>query len=325
MDEKQAGSRALQRGTASEILQKLSSVLILVALIIVMSIANRNFFKSSNFLNILKQSSTMGVMSVGQTMVMLTGGIDLSVGNVMAVTGCLMAVVPSFGFSTGISILLGLLLGIAVGFLNGIIITKGQIQPFIATLGIMLACRGLALIITDGLSVSGMPEPMLVVGSGLFMQVPVSIYLMIAVILIGYVILTSTRYGRNIFAVGGNAEASTASGIKVDKVKMIAYAISGFCSGLAALCLIGRLNSASGLMGSGYELNSITAVALGGTSLAGGKGGMIGTLIGTITIGVLKNGLDLMNVTSFWQDVILGMMIVLVVLLDSWRSRKFRD
>ena len=307
-------------------LQKFSSVLILVVLVVIMATANGNFFSGSNFINILRQSATLGIMAVGETLVILLAGIDLSVGNVMAICGCSMAVASAqLNLPPGVAILLGVLLGIILGILNGVIITKGKIQPFIATLGMMTACQGGALLITDGLPISGMPDSMLTVGSGTFIGIPVSIILWLVVVIFGWILLNRFRFGRNIMAIGGNVDASRASGIRTDFIQIVTYGISGLCCALSSLVLIGRLNSASGLMGGGYELNCVTAVALGGTSLAGGKGGIVGTLIGTITIGVLNNGLDLMNVTSFWQDVILGVMIILVVMLDSFRSRRFKD
>ena len=306
--------------------QKLSPIFILILLAGYMSLANENFLSASNFVNIIRQSSVLGILAIGQTLVILTAGIDLSVGSTMALSGSIMAVLSTqFGFPPVLAVLVSILVGTFVGFLNGIIITKLKIQPFIATLGILTVGEGMALLVTDGLPISGITEVLLVLGSGTVWGIPISVFVFIAIALMGIIILRQTTLGRNIVAVGGNEEASRTSGIKVDRTKITVYCIAGFCCAIASIVMVGRLNSANALMGSGFELLAITAVALGGTSLAGGVGGVGGTIIGIVTIGVLNNGLDLLNTTPFWQKVILGFMIIAVVALDSWRSRKFKD
>jgi ribose/xylose/arabinose/galactoside ABC-type transport system permease subunit len=306
------------------VLQKFSALFILIVLITYMALSNGNFFQVSNFVNIIKQSSVLGIMAIGQTLVILTAGIDLSVGSMMALSGCTMAVANTqWGFSPVLSVIVGLLFGMAAGFINGIVITKGRIQAFIATLGMLQVAEGVSLLFTDGLPISGINEGMLKLGSGLVWGIPISVFAFLAVVVLGYIFLNMTTAGRNVIAVGGNEEASRTSGIRVDGTKIIVHTLSGLCCAIGGFVMIGRLNSANGLMGSGMELQAITAVALGGTSLAGGLGGIGGTVIGVITIGVLNNGLDLLNTTPFWQKVILGIIIVLVVILDSWRSRKF--
>ena len=317
----------VKKQSAGYILQKFSAIVILLAIIVIMSIGSENFFSGKNFLNILNQSAVLGIMAMGMTFVIITGGIDLSVGSLMALSGSVMAVAAT---SLSVPPLLAVLFGIAVstgmGFLNGFIITKGKIQPFVATLGMYTALEGVALLVTDGLPISGIPEQMLAVGSqSAGGVVPYSIFVFAAVAVIGWILLDRTVLGRNTIAVGGNEEASKTAGIKTDRTKITIYALSGLCCGIGGLVMTGRLNSANALMGDGMELQAITAAALGGTSLAGGVGSIGGTVIGVLTIGVLNNGLDLMNTTPFWQKVILGIMIVAVVLLDSWRKRKFND
>lgn len=314
----------MKNNSIINILQKFSALLILIILITYMALSNENFFKISNFVNIIKQSSVLGIMAIGQTLVILTAGIDLSVGSMMALSGCTMAVANTqWGFSPAVSVMLGILIGMVAGFVNGIVITKGRIQAFIATLGMLQVAEGVSLLFTDGLPISGINEDMLKLGSGLVGGVPISVFAFLGVVILGYVFLNMTTPGRNVIAVGGNEEASRTSGIRVDGTKITVHTLSGLCCAIGGFVMIGRLNSANGLMGGGMELQAITAVALGGTSLAGGLGGIGGTVIGVITIGVLNNGLDLLNTTPFWQKVILGIIIVLVVILDSWRSRKF--
>jgi len=319
--------KEIKKQSAGYILQKFSAVVILLAIIVIMSIGSENFFTGKNFINIINQSSVLGIMSVGITFVIITGGIDLSVGSLMALSGSVMAVAStSMALPPLISVLFGIAVGTGMGFINGLVITKGKIQPFVATLGMFTAAEGVALLVTDGLPISGIPDEILVLGSqSAGGVVPYSVFVFAAVAIIGWIILDRTVLGRNTIAVGGNEEASKTAGIKTDCTKIIIYALSGLCCGIGGLVMTGRLNSANALMGDGMELQAITAAALGGTSLAGGVGSIGGTVIGVLTIGILNNGLDLMNTTPFWQEVILGVMIVAVVILDSWRKRKFND
>ena len=307
------------------LIQRFSPIFILLLLILVMSLINDLFFQFDNMINIIRQTAFLGVVAMGMTLVILTAGIDLSVGSLMAISACIMGVAATeWGVPPALAILLGLLAGAFMGVVNGFVITKGKIQPFIATLGMMVLARGLVLLITGGLAVRDIPESMLVFGGGqrLF-GIPYSAYVFVAVAIVAWILLNKTTLGRNVVAVGGNAEASRTSGIRVDRTKIIVYGICGFFCAIAGLIYMGRVNSVPPLMASGMELQAITAVALGGTSLAGGNGSIVGTVIGVLTIGVLNNGLQLMNVSAAWQQVVLGGMIVIVVILDSWRKRKF--
>ncbi|MCL2197751.1 MAG: ABC transporter permease [Defluviitaleaceae bacterium] len=306
------------------LIQRFSPIFILIVLIIFMSLANDRFFQVANFINIFRQIAILGVVSMGMTLVILTGGIDLSVGPMMAVSAAIMGVAATqWGIAPVPAVALGLAAGTVLGVINGMVITKGQIQPFIATLGMMVAARGVVLLLTGGLAVRGIPEPMLTIGSRFVGRIPQSAFVLVAVAVVAWILLNKTTFGRNIMAIGGNSEASRTSGIRVDRVKIIVYAICGFFCAIAGFLYMGRVNSVPPLMASGMELQAITAVALGGTSLSGGNGSIMGTVIGVITIGVLNNGLNLMNVSAAWQQVILGIMITIVVILDSWRKRKF--
>lgn len=303
---------------------KSSSIFSLLILIIFMAIMVPEFFSVNNFMNIARQSAVIGILAVGQSLVIIARGIDLSVGSLMAFAGCLIAVaVTHWEIPVYLGLLLGVLGGTGLGLIQGLIITKTKIQDFIATLGGLTAIAGLALLISDGLPISGIPDEILNLASGrLFGVIPMELVLFIIVVFIGWLILTHTTLGRNTIAIGGNTEAAKVSGINIDRSKIIIYGFSGFCCAIGSIVMIGRLSSANALMGSGMELMAIAAVVLGGTSLIGGSGSVLGTFIGVFTIGVLNNGLDLLNVSAFWQQVILGVVIIGVVALDTLRRKQ---
>ncbi|ACM22543.1 ABC transporter permease [Thermotoga neapolitana] len=317
----------------SNILIRGGSLVGLLGLVIVFSVLSPYFFTISNWLNILRQVSVLLILASAQTMVIISAGIDLSVGAILALGGCLAAVAMSYW---GWNFLLGSLLGVAVatlvGFFNGSIITKGRIPDFIATLGMLGAVRGVALLITGGLPVPShftatalkgyLPEALIWLGSGDIGPVPVPALVALIMVLITWFVLSRTCLGRSIYAVGGNREAARESGINVDKVKTIVYTLSGLYAGIAGLVMVGRMNSANALMAEGIELNTIAAVVIGGTNLFGGEGSVLGTLIGALLIGVLSNGLNLLDVEPFWQKVINGLLIIIIVVFDQWRRRR---
>jgi ribose/xylose/arabinose/galactoside ABC-type transport system permease subunit len=273
----------------------------------------------NNWLNLLRQVSINALIAFGMTFVILTGGIDLSVGSVLALSSAITAGLMAQGVDGFLAILIGLLSGTVMGVLNGIIITKGRVAPFIATLATMTAFRGLTLVYTDGRPITGFASDDIMfqmMGRGYFFGVPVPIVLMLVVYIVLYVVLKKTTFGRHTYAIGGNEEASRLSGLRVDRLKIYVYALTGTLSALAGLILTSRLNSAQPTAGTAYELDAIAAVVLGGTSLSGGKGWIFGTLVGALIIGVLNNGLNLLNVSSFYQQVIKGAVILLAVLLD---------
>lgn len=315
--------RVLPRKVLSALISKGSPILSLLILVVLLSALNENFFTFSNFMNIARQSAAMGILAIGQTLVIIIAGIDLSVGSIMAFSGCLIAVLSTkSGMDPYLAVLIGIAGGTLVGLVNGLIITKAKIQDFIATLGAMTTVAGLALLVSDGLPIAGIPKQVLSLGSGKIGPIPIELIVFLLVAFVGWIILNHTTLGRNAIAIGGNREAAKVSGIPVSRTRIIIYGFSGLCCAIASIVMIGRLNSANALMGNGMELMSIAAVVLGGTSLAGGFGSIGGTVIGVFTMGVLSNGLDLMNISAFWQKVVLGLVIIGVVTLDTWRRRR---
>ncbi|MBT9165399.1 MAG: Ribose import permease protein RbsC [Chloroflexi bacterium] len=306
----------------------------LLLLIAYLSFASPHFFTARNLSNVAVQSSINAILAIGQTMVIISGGIDLSVGAVLALSASVAAVAMTYhGQSMVVGMLLALGTGALVGSISGIVIAKTKVPDFVATLGIMTAARGLALIVTGGLPVpshkallevgAGLPSGLIWLGSGDILGVPVPALVIVAVTIMGWHILTNTTLGRAIYAIGGNREAARVSGISIDRTKIMAYTIMGLLAAVAGIVLTGRLNSANALMAGGAELHSIAAVVIGGTTLLGGAGGVVGTLIGAFIMGTLGNGLNLLGVSAFWQQVIMGMLIISVVVFDQWRRRRF--
>jgi ribose transport system permease protein len=274
------------------------------------------FLTPSNILNVLRQSTINGIIAVGMTHVILTAGIDLSVGSVLALCSVVVADLLLKGWSVPSAIGLGLLLGAMLGTINGLIITKIHIPPFITTLGMMTVARGLALTYTQGRPVTGLPDAFRFVGTGFLGPIPMPVVLATLTFGLGYILLSRTSAGECIYALGDNPVAARLSGIGVDRYITLVYAIAGLLSALAGLILTARLDSAQpGQMGLGYEFNAIAAVVVGGTSFAGGEGTLGGTLIGVLLIEVLNNGLNLLNVSSLWEQVVKGMVIALALLL----------
>ncbi|MEE8179594.1 MAG: ABC transporter permease [bacterium] len=325
---------SMRAGKIRKILLSGGPIIALLFLIIYLSFASPYFLTVSNLLNITRQTSINAILAVGQTMVIICAGIDLSVGAVVALSASMSAVAMSYwGLSFEVGILLGLMTGALTGFITGVIITKGRIPDFIATLGMMAAARGIALILTGGLPVPShftalklvgyLPPELIWLGSGDVLGVPVPALIIAAVAILGWMILTHTTLGWAIYAVGGNREAARFSGINIERTRIISYTIMGLLAGVAGIVLTGRLNSANALMAEGAELQSISAVVIGGTNLFGGEGGVFGSLIGAFIMGVLGNGLNLLNVSAFWQRLIMGLIIIGVVVFDQWRRRRF--
>lgn len=290
----------------------------LILLIIVVSILNPSFLDLSNLLNLLRQISINGLIAFGMTFIILTGGIDLSVGSILALSSAFIALMITSGVDPIIALIIGVLIGFVLGAVNGLLVTKGNMAPFIATLATMTIFRGLTLVITDGNPITNLGDSYLfqLFGKGYFIGIPVPAVTMIIVFVILLIILQKTTFGRHTYAIGGNEVAAKISGIKVNKIKILIYGISGLMSALAGGILTSRLNSAQPTAGTSYELDAIAAVVLGGTSLTGGKGRIVGTLIGVLIIGVLNNGLNLLGVSSFYQQVVKGVVILIAVLID---------
>ncbi|MBO0959359.1 ribose ABC transporter permease RbsC [Neobacillus sp. MM2021_6] len=302
--------------------QKLGPLLGLIVLIIIVSVLNPSFLEPLNILNLLRQVAINALIAFGMTFVILTGGIDLSVGAILALSSALTAGMIVSGVDPILAILVGCILGAVMGMVNGLLITKGKMAPFIATLATMTAFRGLTLVYTKGNPITGLGDNQLfqLFGRGYFLGIPVPAITMIITFAILFIILHKTPFGRKTYAIGGNEKASLISGIKVDKVKVMIYGLSGLLAALAGAILTSRLNSAQPTAGTSYELDAIAAVVLGGTSLSGGKGRIFGTLIGALIIGTLNNGLNLLGVSSFYQMVVKGIVIIIAVLLDRKKS-----
>lgn len=297
----------------------LGILIALLALCVVLSFASSSFLTVSNLLNVSQQISTNFLIAIGMTFIILLGGIDLSVGSIIAVTGLMM---KSWNMPVLVSILLGLIFASAIGLATGLLITGFDLPPFIATLGMMSIARGAAYTITQGQPIYTFPEGFLAI-TGRYGGVPVFTILIMAVLfLIAAYVLKYTKYGRYIYAIGGNENCARLSGINVNQVKCLAYVISGFCCGVAAIILTSRLDSAVPTNADGAELDAIAAVVIGGTSMNGGEGTLVGTLIGTLIIGIVANGLNLLNVPQGAQRMVKGGIIVLAVIVDVIRRKR---
>lgn len=292
----------------------------LILLCIIISILSPVFLSPNNLVNVIMQSSINACIAIGLTFVILTGGIDLSVGSILALSGVVMASSLQAGHPLPVSLLIGLGIGIVCGLMNGLLITKGNLPPFISTLGMMSMARGLALVYTNGRPISGFSKAFRWFGNGSMMGIPAQVVITILLYAVAYYILKYTRLGRYTYAIGGNEEATRLSGINVNRYKTIIYAVSGLMSAVGAVILTARLNSAQPIAGINYELDAIAATVIGGTSLNGGEGKITGTLIGALIMGVLRNGLNLMDVSSYLQQLIIGAVIVAAVLIDKYKK-----
>lgn len=306
------------KSNSQSVLQKIGPLIGLLLIVVIITIMSPNFLTLNNLLNVLRQVSINALIAFGMTFVILTGGIDLSVGSILALTGAVTAGLMAGGMDPILAMFLGLLLGAVLGAINGLIIAKGKVAPFIATLATMTIYRGLTLVYTEGRPISGLGDSQAfqLLGKGYFFGIPVPVITMAITFGVLYFILKKTTFGRRVYAVGGNEEASRLSGISVDRIKIYVYSLTGALAALAALILTSRLNSAQPTAGNMFELDAIAAVVLGGTSLTGGRGWIVGTLIGALIIGVLNNGLNLIGVSSFFQQVVKGAVILFAVLLD---------
>ncbi|GHZ50641.1 ribose ABC transporter, permease protein [Vibrio cholerae] len=297
------------------------SLIALLFLVVVVSFLNPNFFTVDNLLNILRQTSVNAIIAVGMTLVILTAGIDLSVGSVLALCGAFAATLVAMEVPVLVAVPTALLAGAALGAISGIIIAKGKVQAFIATLVTMTLLRGVTMVYTDGRPIStgftDTADTFAWFGTGYALGIPVPVWLMVVVFAGAWYLLNHTRFGRYVYAVGGNESATRLSGINVDRVKIGVYAICGLLAALAGIIVTSRLSSAQPTAGMGYELDAIAAVVLGGTSLMGGKGRIMGTLIGALIIGFLNNALNLLDVSSCYQMIAKAVVILLAVLVDN--------
>lgn len=307
----------------------------LVVLVVVISCVSPEFRTASNFLNLLRQATFNGLIAFGMTCVILSDGIDLSVGSTFALSAIICAELIMNGIPAPLAILISLVAGTLLGVISGVLVTKGRLQPFIATLITMTAYRGLALIITGGKPVSRIADAIesksgtflfkvlgkgnLVFGPNDMIKIPIPAIILVVALVVFYFVLHHTTFGRRIYATGSNAKCANLVGVNTTKTKIMVYAISGFMAALAGLIMISRVDSAQPTLGDGYELDAIAAVALGGTSMSGGRGKIMGTLAGVLIIAVLNNGLNILEVSTYYQEVIKAVVILVAVLSDRRR------
>ncbi len=312
---------------------RFQSLIALLVLCIVLSILTDKFFTADNGLNVLRQIAVNICIATGMTLIVLTAGIDLSVGSVLALCGAVaagllkngiaLAPINTFvGFTVLGAVLAGLLLGWAIGWFNGFAITRFHVPPFVATLAMLTIARGLTMLYTKGHPISNLGPDFAWLGTGWWLGIPVPVYIAALVVLAALFVTQKTKFGRYIYAIGGNEQAARLSGINIKKVKLTVYAMAGMLAALGGIIVTSRLNSAQPNAGISYELDAIAAVVIGGTSLSGGKGSIWGTVMGAVIIGVLNNGLVLLNVSPFWQQVVKGSVILLAVIIDKTGTDK---
>jgi len=314
-------------------LSRFQSLIALVVLCIILSILSDKFFTADNGLNVLRQIAVNICIATGMTLIVLTAGIDLSVGSVLALCGAVTAgllkngiEIPAgnlfIGFTVLGAVLGGILLGSLLGWFNGFTITKFKVPPFVATLAMLTIARGFTMLYTKGHPISNLGESFAFIGTGWFLGIPVPVYIAAIVVLLAVFVTQKTKMGRYIYAIGGNEQAAKLSGINIKKVKIKVYAMAGALAALGGIIVTSRLDSAQPNAGISYELDAIAAVVIGGTSLSGGRGSVWGTVMGAIIIGVLNNGLVLLNVSPFWQQVVKGSVILLAVIIDKAGENK---
>jgi ribose/xylose/arabinose/galactoside ABC-type transport system permease subunit len=320
------------------ILSRFGAFIFFIVLCIIFAILEPAFIKPINIFNVLRQVSIYGLLAIGMTFVILTAGIDLSIGSLLALAGLVAAAVEKGGtglltgaaagegggYGLPAAVAAAVAVGLLGGWLQGLGIAKLKVPAFIVTLGGLTVFRGLALLFSGGQPISAFREQYRFWGQGLIGPVPVPVIIFLSFAIIAYVVLRYTKYGRRIYAIGGNKEAARLSGLNVDRLTMSVYVITGFFAGLSGFLLSSRLNSAEQVAGVGYELTVIAGVVIGGTSLFGGEGGIFGTVIGILLIGVLANGLTLMNVSSYYQQILIGLIIVFAVYFDQLVKRRRR-
>jgi ribose transport system permease protein len=321
-----------------DLIQKFAALAGLLLLVLVFSLTSPAFFTVGNGMTVALQVTSIALLGAGATFVIIAGGIDLSVGSVLALSGVLAALAVKAGAPVFLGMTLGILGGAACGVVNGLLVTRAKLPPFIATLGMMLVARGIALQITGARAVSGLGEAFGELGNGslwrierldargfpdvIFPGIPYPVVLMVLVAVAGSVVLTRTSLGRHIHAVGSNSEAARLSGVKVDRIVLFTYVVSGALAGLTGCVLMSRLVTAQPNEGVMYELDAIAGAVIGGTSLIGGIGTISGTVIGSFVIGILRNGLNMNGVSAFTQQIIIGLVILLTVWIDQLRNRR---
>jgi len=305
-----------------EVIKSYSLYLAFLVIFIAFSLLNENFLSINNVLNIIVQSSIIAIIAVGQTMVILTSGIDLSVGSIVGAVGIGIGLLMVAGVSIPVAVIAGVIMGAIFGLINGVIISYGRVPAFITTLGMMGMARGFGLAMNEGKPVAGLPMEFEKIASASVGGIPSFVFYTLIIYVIMFIVLERTKFGRHIYAIGGNRDAARLSGVKVRVVEMIVYLFSGLFAGLGSVLLTARLNYATPVAGNGYELDTIAAVVIGGTALSGGQGKIIGTLVGALMLGILRNGLTIVNVSSFFQQIIIGAVIIIAVFADKLNEKK---
>lgn len=308
---------------AGTVIRESAVFLVLLVIIITFSFLSPQFFKFSNFVTILRQISILAIVSAGMTVVLISGGIDLSVGSIVSVVSVLTSMAAvNLGLPVGGAIVIGLLIGLFMGLFNGILITSTGMPPMIGTLATQIAFRGLGFIVCDGASIYHLPEAFKVFGQGYLGPIPVPVIIMAAVLLISAFVLGKTYIGRHFYAVGSNAEATRLCGLDTKKIQVLAYAVCGFLSAVGGIIMTSRVNSGQPKAGDGYEMDVLTACVVGGISINGGEGKVRHIIVGVLIIGVLSNGLTIVGVNEYWQQVAKGMILAAAVAFDSIQKKK---
>lgn len=310
------------KGASKNWLQTYMLIFIVIGLGLILSIISNNFLTTSNLLNVVRQIAINGILAIGMTIVCLTGGIDLSVGSIVALSGIITAgILRDYNAPTALIVVIAIAVGGVMGLYNGYFVAYWNAAPFVVSLSMMTIARGMTYVYSDGRPISNLPERFLVLGKGSILGIPLPTVILILVFVLASVMLTKLKFGRYIYAVGGNEHAAMVSGINVKRIKMMVYVLSGMACGIAAIILTARVSAGLPTAGNGYELDAIAATVIGGTSLSGGRGRLWGTMVGAILLGIVNNGLDLLNVSSFYQQIIKGLIILGAILIDSKRNQ----
>ncbi|MDK2811694.1 MAG: inositol transport system permease protein [Petroclostridium sp.] len=316
-------NNTVSRSNFKQMYNRYGIFFILIALVVLMSVLSPSFLTVINIMNVVRQISFIAMVGIGVTMVIITTGIDLSSGSVIALASVVSA---SFAhpntYPLVVPVLLGLAMGVLCGAVNGSIIAKAKIPPFIVTLGMMTVARGAALLYSNGKPIGNFTNEFIFLGAGKIMGIPVPIIILLFVAIITHIMLNNTKFGRHVYAIGGNEQAAIISGVNVNKVKVLVYTYASFLAALAGIVLTARISSGQPGLGVSYELDAIAAAVIGGTSLStGGIGTVAGTITGALIIGVINNGMDLLNVSAYWQQIVKGVIIVAAVLLDQMKNK----
>lgn len=304
------------------VLRNFALVFIIIAIIVVMSFVSPVFMTSKNIINIIRQISINGIIAVGMTFVILTGGIDLSVGSVVAITSVIVGSMLQGGSNWLVACIVALLISLVFGAFNGFMIAYVGFQPFIATMATVTMGSGIALAYSDGKPFTISNESFLKIGQGYLGAIPIPIVLLVIVVAIGLIILKTTTFGRYVFAIGGNKNAAKLSGVRTRRVELMVYVISALCASIVGLILSARISSGQPTAGEGYELDAIAATAIGGTSMTGGVGSLTGTIFGFVLLGLMTNSMNLLNINSFYQEIVKGILIIIAVFLDMTSKNK---